>query len=183
MEATVKMIEARGYAGATLELIAEAAGVTRGSILHHFSTRAQLMTEVVQWIYDTEIEEYTKLLEAQPGRGSHFSDWPEIVWEVLRQPRSVAALEILQARRNDPELAANLDPVQARIERNSFNRVRHLIGGDHANFNEIGHLIVGAARGLSVSETNLDQAERRASMRMLGRLIEAMDHLPQTETR
>ncbi len=48
MDAGVKVISERGYAGTTTTLIAKRAGVSQGSIFHHFGTKAKLISCIIQ---------------------------------------------------------------------------------------------------------------------------------------
>ena len=105
IDSAIKLLNSHGYAGATLALIAEDAGVTRGSILHQFGTRAALMTEVVKWVYAEEFALYGELIPKSPHRGHKLSDWPLITWQVLSRPSATAVLEILQGSRSDADLA------------------------------------------------------------------------------
>lgn len=47
LDAALKVFSQYGYAGAGLEAIAEAAGVTKGSIFHHFGSKAGLYSTLV----------------------------------------------------------------------------------------------------------------------------------------
>jgi len=156
LEGAVKVIHKVGYGGASTALIADEAGTSRGSIIHHFGTRAELMAEVVRSVYEAEREQYTRRMTAL-GRPVGPADWIDFCWEVLSQPASMAVLEILQASRSDPELAAQVGPMQAEIERQALNTVT---GGDPKNAEAIldeMRLIVWAIRGMSLAQVILPE--------------------------
>ncbi len=47
LDAAVKVFSRQGYAATRLEDIAEAAGVTRGAVYHHFGGKAELFVEII----------------------------------------------------------------------------------------------------------------------------------------
>lgn len=56
VEAAIATIDQVGCAGASLERIAEQAGVSKGTVLYHFGGRAALMREIITYIYVTGAE-------------------------------------------------------------------------------------------------------------------------------
>src|SRR3954453_15990557 len=48
IDATVASLVGVGYAGPTISRVQERAGVARGTLLHHFPTRADLLVAVVE---------------------------------------------------------------------------------------------------------------------------------------
>lgn len=48
LKAAIKVFSQQGYAATRLEDIAEAAGVTRGAVYHHFGGKAELFAEIVE---------------------------------------------------------------------------------------------------------------------------------------
>lgn len=170
IDAAIKLLNSHGYAGATLSLIAQEAGVTRGCILHQFGTRAQLMTEVVKATYEENRALYVHVIGESPSGGRKFSDWPEVVWPILRRPASTAVLEILQGCRSDPELAELLRPAQAEIERSALEFSEIL---DHSDprHRAIFRMIVATLRGLSYQTLTASPADLDDAVRLLTDLI------------
>lgn len=56
LDATLRCIGERGYIGVSLQDIADAAGVSRGAITHHYSSKIELTSSAiqhfVQWRYE-----------------------------------------------------------------------------------------------------------------------------------
>ena len=173
IDSAIKLLNSHGYAGATLALIAEDAGVTRGSILHQFGTRAALMTEVVKWVYAEEFALYGELIPKSPHRGHKLSDWPLITWQVLSRPSATAVLEILQGSRSDADLAEHLRPVQAEIERSSMSvlQAMHAMNLNNPRDRAIYRVVVAAVRGLSLQKLTADPADLEAAVQMLNDLV------------
>ncbi|APR52807.1 TetR/AcrR family transcriptional regulator [Sphingomonas koreensis] len=173
LDAAIRLLHRKGYSGATTELIAEEAGMTRGALHHHFRTRAHLMAEVIHTVYQREQHAYREIA-AQSGRGAQLVDWPDMLWEVLSRPSGLAVLEILQASRSDPELAAMVAPMQAAVERMSLEAIDAQFGSEDGAAMLPGvRLLVWAVRGLSVAQMLApDPAEIGRSIDFLRLLID-----------
>ena len=64
LEAAVSCLAEHGWAGSTVSVVAERAGVSRGAAQHHFPTREDLFTAAVEYV----AEERSTALRALPGR-------------------------------------------------------------------------------------------------------------------
>lgn len=144
------VLHERGYNAATTAVIADEAGVSRGSIIYHFSTRAQLMSEVITFVYEKEQRHYQELA-SQGVDLSRLEEWPEILWKVFSQPSGLAVMEILKASRSDQELAALVIPTQKSVEENSVHAMMRWFPGDIENIRATVRLFVWAVRGLAMS--------------------------------
>ncbi len=171
IEATVRVVHRLGYGGASTALIAQDAGVSRGAMLHHFGTRAQLMADTVRWVFEQELLAYERIgREKRIGR--RLDEWVELIWEVLRQPMGLAVLEILQATRSDPELAEKVAPIQAVVEENSVAAMQARFGGDEAVDRAVVRLLVYAVRGLLIAQALVpNPAEIRRSVDLLALMM------------
>lgn len=65
LAASLRAFEAHGWRGATHEVIAEAAGVSRGAVNHHFTSKAELLSQALQHGW----EEFGEKLFAQDTSG------------------------------------------------------------------------------------------------------------------
>lgn len=152
IEAAVRIIYRSGYNSATTAVIADEAGVSRGAIIYHFSTRAQLMSEVIASVYDQEHAQY-ELLQKQGVDGSVIGNWPEMLWTVLSRPSGMAVIEILLAARSDPELADLVKPTQERIELVSAHGMLERFGWtDEKETAATVRFFVWAIRGLAIAQ-------------------------------
>lgn len=150
IEAAIGVLHNHGYNAATTAAIADEAGVSRGSIIYHFSTRAQLMSEVISFVYEQERHHYEEL-SRQGFDMSRPEDWPDMLWKVLSRSSGMAVLEILQASRSDSELAALVIPTQERVEQASVEAIMRWIPGDPEHMRVMTRLFVWTIRGLAMS--------------------------------
>ena len=165
------MLHRDGYNGATTAAIADEAGISRGSIIYHFSTRAQLMSEVITFVYEQEQRQYAAF--ASEGlKMARVEDWPDMLWRVLSQPSGMAVIEILQASRSDPELAALVMPTQDRVEQMSVEAIMQRFPGDEKLTRATIRLFVWAIRGLTLSRVlSRDPAETEQAFRLFRHMV------------
>ena len=61
LDASVRCLFEHGYGQTTTILIAEMAGISRGALLHQFSSKADLMVYVVEAVFEEEAAMYREL--------------------------------------------------------------------------------------------------------------------------
>jgi len=121
LDATIQSLVEAGYAHTTTTRVCEIAGLSRGAQLHHFGTRAELLTSALEHLAPRRIEEFRARLEALREQGPNGHDPLEtgldLLWESFSGDLFVAALELWVAARTDPELHACLLPLEREIGR------------------------------------------------------------------
>lgn len=147
INAAIEVVCQSGYAAASTANIAEAAGVSRGAILHQFGTRAALMAEVVAVVYQREVEIYAHYLTVE-SFGHRIYEWPKILFDVLGRPSGIAVMEILIAAQGDAELDQSVRFRQAEVEEASLETLQTNLGGDRRTALAVKRLMVWAVRGL-----------------------------------
>jgi AcrR family transcriptional regulator len=128
VEAAFDCLLETGYAATTVGAVQERAGVARGTLLHHFPTRASLMVGVVEDIAARRL----KVLAAD-GPSAPDTGWDgvvDLVWRDLQSPAFLAALELWVAARTDDALRAALEPLQADLFATIHRAVTALVGDD-----------------------------------------------------
>src|SRR5882757_2951416 len=179
IDAAIAVLHRVGYGATTTGLIAEEAGVSRGSMLHQYPTKVDLMLAVVSEVYDRETEEYRRRGAVIASPRERFFQFPELMWDVLTRPAAMAVLEIMMGSRSDPELAARLAPLERRIEATSQATVDQILkdGGfpDLPEMNAMRRLFVAAVRGLSIDLMLVkDRRELEEAIHLLKRLLRAL---------
>ena len=130
LEATFDSLLERGHAATTIAEVQERAGVARGTLLHHFPTRASLMVAVVEDVAARRLG--VLRAEAHQAHQAHQSSggpaWAQAVAVVrsdLEHPAFLVVLELWVAARTDPALRGALVPV----ERTVFQAVHRAVSG------------------------------------------------------
>ena len=174
LDAAISALHEHGYGATTTLLVAELAGVSRGAMLHQFRTKADLMTYVVEAVFEEEIARYEERLADIADPQQRLLAYPELGWDVLSRPSGVAVLEILQGSRSDAELAEKLGPVQDRIEHDALARAGVAFSADARSAVAMMRLIVWAIRGLSIAQVLAPEPGGvKDSIKLLRKLIEA----------
>ena len=68
IECTIETLAVLGYAQTSLAHIAERAGINKGLILYYFTSKEELMRQVVTQIYTVGALEMSQAIEAAPRR-------------------------------------------------------------------------------------------------------------------
>ncbi|HWV61685.1 MAG TPA: TetR/AcrR family transcriptional regulator [Sphingopyxis sp.] len=174
LAAAIEALHEHGYAATSTILVAEKAGVSRGAMLHQFRTKADLMTFVVEAVFEAELQHYSENLRDVTDPRERFLAYPEMAWEVLSRPSGVAVLEILQGSRSDPQLCEMLAPVQARIEKEALEFTHLAAAEDARGAMAVMRLVVWAIRGLSIAQVLAPApGSVRDSVKVLKRLMAA----------
>jgi AcrR family transcriptional regulator len=106
LDATVRSLIDHGYAGTTTSAIQEIAGVSRGALMHHFSSKADLMVNAVKHLADQRGENLRRQAAVLPEGQDRVSQAMDLLWETFTGPLFTATLELWTASRTDPELKA-----------------------------------------------------------------------------
>lgn len=153
LDATIDCLIEYGYCGVTTTRIAERAGVSRGAQVHHFPTKAALVSEAVRHLAGRRAAEVRKRLKKLPeGGGERLDAILDMLWDAHSGPLFQAAVELWVGARTDPDLRASL----AAVERDVARTVRDLAGeafGDyaaHPAFQDSVETALAAVRGLAL---------------------------------
>jgi AcrR family transcriptional regulator len=117
LEATVEALIELGYAGTTTLEVERRAGVSRGARIHHFPSKAILLTSAVDHLFHRLGAHYdTAFGGAGTGSddGQRLRSGLRLLWSIYRGPEYLAALELNMAARTDVELRAQLGEVSQR---------------------------------------------------------------------
>src|SRR5512140_2231082 len=86
MEATVECLAEFGYAATSTPLVAKMAKVSRGSLLHQFPTKVDLILAVATYAARAQGTAIREQLESRtPGR-ERFLHGVDAIWTALRRP-------------------------------------------------------------------------------------------------
>ena len=106
MDATVRCLAEFGYAATSTPLVARMAKVSRGSLLHQFPTKIDLMLAVAEHASRVRGATVREFLTPYPDGPDRFLQGVEAVWASLQRVEAIALMEVTVAARSDKELAA-----------------------------------------------------------------------------
>jgi len=111
LEAAIDCLGEVGYARTTTQLIAKQANISRGAMLHHYATKAELITGVIEYTFFKRMKYFTRQIEELPEneRVERLTGL-ELLWESMQSREYAAYLELMMASRSDDELRAIFEP-------------------------------------------------------------------------
>ncbi|MHC0430000.1 TetR/AcrR family transcriptional regulator [Streptomyces sp. O3] len=157
LEAAVACLAERGWAGSTVSVVAERAGVSRGAAQHHFPTREDLFTAAVEYVS----EQRSHALRELPVQ-----DRTAVVAalvELYTGPLFRAALHLWVAASNEEQLRVRVTELEARVGRETHRIAVELLGADESRpgVRETVQGLLDMARGLGLANLLTDDAARR----------------------
>ncbi|WP_371653343.1 MULTISPECIES: TetR/AcrR family transcriptional regulator [unclassified Streptomyces] len=157
LEAAVACLAEHGWAGSTVSVVAERAGVSRGAAQHHFPTREDLFTAAVEYV----AEERSTALRALGPTDRH-TVVASLV-DLYTGPLFRAALHLWVAAANEPQLHARVRELEARVGRESHRIAVALLGADESlpGVRETVQGLLDMARGLGLANLLTDDGARR----------------------
>ena len=108
LEATIECLAELGYAGTTTTEVARRAGLSRGAQLHHFGTKAELVSAAMEHLHLRLVEEFRTAMASLPPGADPLDASIDVIWEMYSTPLLLAWMELSLAARNDEELRAGM---------------------------------------------------------------------------
>jgi len=115
LDATLECLCDLGYARTTTPEIARRAGLSRGAQLHHFPTKAELVTSAVEHLFERRHQEFRAAFARVPVGADRYAAAIDILWSMVSGPTFDAYLELAVAARSDPELRVAVRTLTQRL--------------------------------------------------------------------
>ena len=164
LESAITCLAELGYSASTVAVVAEHAGVSRGAAQHHFPTREALFTAALEHMTRQRGEQ----LRREVGDRGHLDAAAvvELVFELFTGTFFRAALMLWVAAASEPQLRAQVVPLEARIGREIHHVVVELLGADESvpGVRETVQATLDLARGLGLANLLTDDGRRRAGI-------------------
>jgi AcrR family transcriptional regulator len=156
LDAAVACLVESGYAGASTLAVQARAGVSRGRLLHHFPSRAELLVAAAGHLSSTSLAEVQERAAAvmadEPAGPERIDRAIDLMWATFQEPPFWAAMELWTAARTDPQLRAALRVEERRL-RAAIRRVADGIWGleiaSAPHYAEVCELLFTSMRGVA----------------------------------
>lgn len=175
LDATIECLHEIGYGGTTTTEVAKRAGVSRGAQLHHFPTRAELVTTAVEHLFERRHREFLDAFHKLPPETDRVQGAVDLLWSVVSGPTFYAWLELIVAARTDAELQSSVTAMAERFiqtVRETFHQLFPDGGGPY--FDIAPTFALGLMQGLAVEQMLVKDEKRIARtlemVKLLGRL-------------
>jgi AcrR family transcriptional regulator len=161
--AAVDSLAEIGWAGSTVAVIAERAGVSRGATQHHFPTREDLITAALAYMSEVRMTEIRRESATLPAGAARTRAVVQMMVQIYTGPLFKAALQVWAIAASEPMLRAQLVPLEARIAREAHHIALELLGVDEAvpGVRETVQGMLDMARGLGLADVLTDDSARR----------------------
>lgn len=160
-----------GYARLTTVEVLKQANVSRGAMHHHFASRADLVSALIDHVLHKRLDRFLSdylaaLRDSDPENAIEVAT--AVHWESVKTPEFTAYLELVMAARTDPELSALLVPATQAFEREWIGEVERAIpqwSGASEAMLLANDLAAALHLGLVVNRPFIAEAERREAVR------------------
>ncbi len=167
LAATVDCLVEVGHAGTTTLEVQRRAEVSRGALLHHFPSRAELLVAAVYQLFEAQREVVgPAVLRAREVGG--IDAGIDVLWIAFNSPLAVGIDELWAAARNDAELREAI----AKQDRNARVEIRNLCDAlwpgyvDHPNYELALPIIIDAMHG--AARARVVRSDRTTAKRLAG---------------
>ncbi|MEU2874277.1 TetR/AcrR family transcriptional regulator [Streptomyces olivoreticuli] len=165
LEAAVECLAEYGWAGSTVSVVAERAGVSRGAAQHHFRTREDLFTAAVEYVAEQRLAALRNALtpvQLISGPARTYGAVQELVG-LFTGPLFRAALQLWIAATNEEPLRIRVTELEARVGREVHRMAVELLGVDEKRpgVRETVQGFLDMARGLGLANLLTDDSARR----------------------
>ncbi|MEV6360701.1 TetR/AcrR family transcriptional regulator [Nocardia asteroides] len=122
IDATVTCLMEHGYAGTTTLRVQQVAGVSRGALLHHFPSKADMFVAAVQRVAEQQADDIRSALADPPPANGRIEFAVGVLRKAMSGPLYLAGYELWMAARTDAQLRTVLAPYEREVGR----AIRHL---------------------------------------------------------
>jgi AcrR family transcriptional regulator len=176
IEAAISCLAEKGYADTSTTVVADRAGVSRGSIFYNYPTKADLMLAVIDHVYEQDTRLYDETLKDIADEREYALALTRLSWRAFSAPGGMAVMHIVLEGSRDPELKDRLAARLARVSERSEARLsaRAPKGPARARLRTVAARVhVAALRGLAMElVTGGDPEDLADELALLSRYME-----------
>jgi AcrR family transcriptional regulator len=134
LDAAVESLIDVGFARTTTLEVQRRADVSRGALLHHFPSKAELLVAAVDHLAEMRAKELKVLSSQLPpsDRRERTDAVIDLLWQCFSGTFFQVAMELRTAARTDPELRPVLVVAEKSLRERIFNQARTLFGKEVA---------------------------------------------------
>lgn len=154
LNATIECLHDLGYHQTSTVIVTERAKVSRGAMLHHFPTKADLMMAVSEHIVVLRRDLHADRLGKLRTEREKFLHLIDVLWEAFETPSGIARIEIMLGSRSDPEIGPRFNELNEALEERHKERIWVLAQAmgikDKRKVRAFVQLYAAALRGLAI---------------------------------
>ncbi|MEP9416885.1 TetR/AcrR family transcriptional regulator [Gordonia sp. VNQ95] len=161
--ATIDTLARDGWAAATVSIVAERAGVSRGAAQHHFPTREALITAALEQVFEDMTASASTVQDEMPDGEDRVAAAIDRAVALYTGVTFKAALQVWAAAASDPALRELILPLEAKFARAAHQVTVAMLdpSGTNPKVHRIAQITLDLARGLGLADTLSDDSHRR----------------------
>ncbi len=129
LDATIDSLIEIGYSRTTTVEVGERTGLSRGTQLHHFPSKADLLVAAIEHLADERSKEFETEFKARVERGGDPVDtMVDMLWVMFSDRIYWALIELMVAARTDPELLEKLEGFERSLGGRVYAAFKELTG-------------------------------------------------------
>lgn len=167
LDATIACLIEIGYSRTSMQEVCTKGGISRGAQLHHFPTKAKLMSSALDHLARKRGQALTAAVALLPKNRRGVDAIIDLICDGFSGDLADASMELWLASRTDPELRSSLQPVDQRLAQDLCDMFRVIVGPnvDETRFREMFWLTLNLARGLAIDRLLDGSSARRDALR------------------
>ena len=158
LDAAVQCLAEYGYAGASTLRIQELAGISRGRLLHHFSSRDELLVGAVQHLASARVAELRtevgSMIAVPDDDPARIDEAIGQMWTNFHQPFFWASIELWVAARHNDSLREALRPAERQLQKAIHETLAVMFGpvwSARPRYQQVVDTLLSSMRGASVA--------------------------------
>lgn len=163
LEATVRCLAERGWADATVSVIAAEAGISRGALQHHFPTREALVVAALEYVFEERRRQIEALAPPTTTGAARVQSVVATLMETYNGELFRAALHAWTAAAADEQVREVIAPLERRFARSVHDlAVTHLgVDDSDPHVRTLIQATLDLGRGLALADLLTDDSKRR----------------------
>ena len=152
LDAAVDSLVEHGFAGTTTLEVQRRAGVSRGALLHHFPSKAELLVATIGHLAELRARDLKARAAELPDGPARIDAVLDLLWECFAGPLFQVTIELRAAARTEPELRRVLTTAERHVRERILHQAGVMMGKDvaarpgfEAAMDLTLHLMIGAA--------------------------------------
>lgn len=122
LTAAVDCLYEQGYGATTTVSVATRANVSRGAMLHHFPSKADLMLATLSHVLELNTANFAAAAAKIADPWERYAALPDIRLEAGTQPAGVAFMEVMVGARSDEAVRSRFDEFQQQLNVRTLQR-------------------------------------------------------------
>ena len=167
LDATIACLTEIGYSRTSMQEVCTKGGLSRGAQLHHFPTKAKLMSSALDHLARKRVQALTAAVALLPKNQRGVDAIIDLICDGFSGDLADASMELWLASRTDPELRMSLQPVDQKLAQDLYDMFLDILEStvDETRFREMFWLTLNLARGLAIDRLLEGSPVRRNALR------------------